>query len=253
MRRPLAPGRWEHVWLGGDERSGRTVVLKRCDLPEDLTPQQYDAVRLWVPREARAFARIRHRNVIRTLDVLLDGDASWIVMEYVPSRSLLDVINEDGARTPGRTAAIGLDLLSALTAAWRADVLHLDVKPSNVLIADDGRVVLTDFGPAGSRTGVAALAGAGIIFGTPNFVAPERLHGGGADERCDLWSLGATLHHAVEGRAPYEQPLTAGALHRAGPLAPVLLGLLRPDPAERMPAAEVRARLLVRRPAFDRV
>ncbi|GAA0485302.1 hypothetical protein Ade02nite_08760 [Paractinoplanes deccanensis] len=245
--RPLVAGRLGHIWLGTDERSGREVVLKRSDLPDTLTPRERDVVRVWMPREARAFARIRHPNVIRTLDVLLDGDASWIVMEYVPSRSLLDVVREDGALPPGRVAEIGLDLLAALTAAWEADVLHLDVKPSNVLIADDGRVVLTDFGPAGTRAGVAAMAEAGIIFGTPHYVAPERLFGGASDERSDLWSLGATLYHLVEGRPPYHQPAAGedgpDPPYLAGPLTPVLLGLLRRNPAERMTAAQVRSRL----------
>ncbi|MGK5683443.1 serine/threonine-protein kinase [Actinoplanes sp. URMC 104] len=253
VRRPLAEGHLGHIWLGVDQHTGRTVALKKCALPGSLTEEQRLVLRVWVPREARAFARIRHPNVIRTLDVLLDGDAPWIVMEYVPSRSLYDVIRAEGSLPPRRVAAIGLDLLAALTAAWEADVLHLDVKPSNVLIAADGRVVLTDFGPAGSRAGVAALAQAGIILGSPQYVAPERLFGI-SDERSDLWSLGATLYHAAEGRTPFMRSTVDEGLHaadegrpdpvyRAGPLAPVLFGLLRRDPAERLSAAAVRARL----------
>src|SRR4051794_13428531 len=175
-------------------------------------------------------------------------------MEYVPSRSLMDVIFDEGPLPPGRVAAIGLDLLAGLAAAGEADVLHLDVKPSNVLIAEDGRVVLTDFGPAGTRAGVTALADAGIILGSPKYVAPERLFDGRSDERSDLWSLGATLYHAVEGRTPFKRATVDDTLRaadtghrdppdRAGPLTPVLLGLLRREPAERMPAAEVRSRL----------
>ena len=263
VERPLAAGALGHVWLGTDERTGRTVALKKCALPDGLTPQQHSVVRLWVPREARAFARIRHPNVIRTLDVLLDGDAPWIVMEYVPSRSLLEVIRDEGPLPPGRVAAIGLDLLAALTAAGEADVLHLDVKPSNVLIAEDGRVVLADFGPAGTHAGVAALAEAGIVLGSAKYVAPERLFDGVSDERSDRWSLGATLYHAVEGRTPFKRATVDEALRAAdqghpdppelaGPLAPVLLGLLRRDPAERMPAAEVRTRLRRIAPATRR-
>ncbi|MBM2614176.1 protein kinase [Actinoplanes sp. LDG1-06] len=260
---PLAKGGLGHVWLGADERTGRTVALKKCGLPKSLTAEKRSLVRLWVPREARAFARIRHPNVIRTLDVLLDGDAPWIVMEYVPSRSLLDLILDQGPLPPARVAAIGLDLVAALTAAWDADVLHLDVKPSNVLIAEDGRAVLTDFGPAGSRAGVAALAEADVILGSPKYVAPERLFDLVTDERCDLWSLGATLYHAVEGRTPFTRDTTDDALHAAdagtpdppvlaGPLTPVLLGLMRRDPAERMTADEVRRRLRRIAPASRR-
>ena len=254
VRQPLAAGGLGHVWLGTDERTGRTVALKKCGLPKRLTARDRALVRLWVPREARAFARIHHPNVIRTFDVLLDGDAPWIVMEYVPSRSLLDVLHDEGPLPPARVAAIGLDLLDALTAAWEADVLHLDVKPSNVLIAEDGRVVLTDFGPAGTHAGVAALAEAGIVLGSPRYVAPERIFDGVSDERSDLWSLGATLYHAVEGRTPFQRPGIPEVLcaadegqpdlpQHAGPLTPVLLGLLRRDPADRMSAAAVRTRL----------
>jgi hypothetical protein len=264
VERPLATGALGHIWLGVDERTGRTVALKKCALPDGLTPQQHAVVRLWVPREARAFARIRHPHVIRTFDVLLDGDAPWIVMEYVPSRSLLDVIHDEGPLPPARVAAIGLDLLAGLTAAGEADVLHLDVKPSNVLIAEDGRVVLADFGPAGTHAGVAALAEAGIVLGSAKYVAPERLFDGYSDERSDLWSLGATLYHAVEGRTPFKRPTVDDMLRAAdeghpdptelaGPLAPVLLGLLRRDPADRLPAAEVRARLRRIAPVTRRV
>ncbi|GAB2578770.1 hypothetical protein Aab01nite_08940 [Paractinoplanes abujensis] len=260
---PLAQGGLGHVWLAADERTGRTVAVKKCGLPQSLTPEKRSLVRLWVPREARAFARIHHPNVIRTLDVLLDGDAPWIVMEYVPSRSLLDLILDEGPMPPARVARIGLDLLAALTAAWDADVLHLDVKPSNVLIADDGRAVLTDFGPAGSKAGVAALAEADVILGSPKYVAPERLFDLVTDERCDLWSLGATLYHAVEGRTPFTRDTTDDALHAAdagtpdpyelaGPLEPVLTGLMRRDPATRMTAAEARRRLRRIAPATRR-
>jgi hypothetical protein len=263
VERPLVAGNLGRIWLGTDQRTGRTVALKKCALPEGLTPQQHSVLRVWAPREARAFARIRHPHVIRTFDVLLDGDAPWIVMEYVPSRSLLDVLLDEGPLPPGRVAGIGLDLLAALAAAREADVLHLDVKPSNVLIAEDGRVVLTDFGPAGTAAGVAALAEAEIVVGSPGYLAPERLFDGVSDERSDLWSLGATLYHAVEGRTPFQGVGTEDALRaaddgrpdppvRAGPLAPVLLGLLRREPAERMPAAEVRARLRRIAPAARR-
>jgi hypothetical protein len=263
VERPLATGALGRIWLGIDERTGRAVALKKCALPDGLTPEQHAVVRLWVPREARAFARIRHPHVIRTFDVLLDGDAPWIVMEYVPSRSLLDVIHEEGPLPPGRVAQIGLDLLAGLAAAGEADVLHLDVKPSNVLIAEDGRVVLADFGPAGTHAGVAALAEAGIVLGSAKYVAPERLFDGHSDERSDLWSLGATLYHAVEGRTPFKRPSVDDMLRAAdegqpdptklaGPLTPVLLGLLRRDPADRLPAAEVRAQLRRVAPATRR-
>jgi len=175
-------------------------------------------------------------------------------MEYVPSRSLLQLIEDAGPLPVGQVARIGLAVLDALDGARRAGVLHLDVKPSNVLIADDGRVVLTDFAPAVTDEGIDALARAGIILGSPNYIAPERLLDGVATARTDLWSLGATLYHAAEGRPPFLRKTTGATLRAvtdgapdppklAGPLSGVLIGLLCRDPAERTTAAEVAGRL----------
>ena len=252
--RPIADGGMGRVWLAADESRGGTVALKKCALPGGLSAAEQQLLRSWTLREARAFARVSHPNVIRTLEVLPGDDEPWLVMEYVPSRTLLEVIEQTGPMPVPRVAGIGLALLAALNAAGRAGVLHLDVKPGNVLMADDGRVVLTDFGPAVTDEGVDALAGAGIILGSPNYVAPERLFGGGSSARADLWSLGATLYHAVEGRPPYVRATTAATLsalaesppdqpQRAGPLTEVIEGLLRRDPADRLTAAEVEERL----------
>jgi serine/threonine protein kinase len=252
--RPLAVGGLGQVWLGFDEARASTVALKKCALPGGLDAREQALLRSWTLREARAFARVSHPNVIRTLDVLPDDDEPWLVMEYVPSRTLLEVIEQTGPMPAPRVAGIGLAVLAGLTAAGRAGVLHLDVKPGNVLIADDGRVVLTDFGPAVTDEGVGALAGAGIILGSPNYVAPERLFGGVSTARADLWSLGATLYHAVEGRPPYVRSSTAATLRaladsppdrprRAGPLTEVLEGLLQREPSARLTAAEVEERL----------
>ena len=252
--RPLADGGLGQVWLAVDETLGSTVALKKCALPGGLNAGEQALLRSWTLREARAFARVSHPNVIRTLDVLPDADEPWLVMEYVASRTLLEVIEEAGALPAARVADIGLAVLAGLNAALRAGVLHLDVKPGNVLIGDDGRVVLNDFGPAVTHEGVGALAGAGIILGSPNYVAPERLFGGVSTARADLWSLGATLYHAVEGRPPYVCATTAATLRalaegppdrprRAGPLTPVLIGLLQRDPSARLTATEVEDRL----------
>jgi hypothetical protein len=259
LARPLASGGLGHVWLAVDERLHFSVAVKKCVMPDGLTRAEQAVVRTWMVREARAAARVRHRNVIRILDVLPGDDHPWTVMEYVPSRTLLEVINEVGALPPDEAARIGLAVLHGLQAAGRAGVRHLDVKPSNVLLADDGRVVLTDFGPAVTDDGIRALSRAGIVLGSPNYVAPERLadrvaSDRVASDRADLWSLGATLYHAVEGYPPYRRETAAATLraiadgppdrpHRAGPLTPVLEGLLRRDPAARMGATEVEDRL----------
>ncbi|GIF00194.1 serine/threonine-protein kinase [Paractinoplanes rishiriensis] len=252
--RPLAAGGLSRVWLAADQMTGDPVALKRCELPPGLTPDEQDLFRVWTVREARAFAVVRHPNVIRTLDVVPDDDAPWIVMEYLPSRSLQQVVDESGPLPPARVAGIGLAVLEGLLAIVRAGLLHLDVKPGNVLIADDGRVVLTDSGPAVTTEGVRALARAGIILGSPKYLAPERLMSGVATAASDLWSLGATLYHAVEGRPPYQRPTTVDMLLalsedppdppvRAGVLTPVLEALLCRDPSARPAPDEVRAML----------
>lgn len=254
LLRTLAVGGMGRVWLATDEMLGCQVAVKKCALPDGLSPAQQEMMRDLTLREARAFARVSHPHVIRILDVLPGEDEPWIVMEYVASRSLLQVIQESGPLPPARVAAVGLAVLQALNAAGRAGVLHLDVKPANVLIGDDGRIVLADFGPAGTDEGVRALAAEGILLGSPKYIAPERLLGGASTAQADLWSLGATLYHAVQGRPPYVretidatlQALTDGPPDpptRAGPLAGVLAGLLRHDPAARLPAAEVEAQL----------
>jgi eukaryotic-like serine/threonine-protein kinase len=249
--RALGAGGLGHVWLGADEMVDREVALKKSVLPEALSAEERALVREHAVAEARAVGRIMHPNVVRVIDVVSESvdDDPWIVMEYVPSRSLLEVIEQDGPQPPGRVAMIGLAVLDGLTAASRAGLLHLDVKPGNVLVCPDGRIVLNDFGPAVTGPGIAALTEAGIILGSPKYVAPERLFDNTSTERSDLWSLGATLYHAVEGRPPYSRPTTDDTLRaldteppdpfeHAGPLGPVLERMLRRDPAERLSPAE---------------
>lgn len=254
IARPLGSGGLGRVWLAVDEMLHRDVAIKKCAPPDGLAPDERELLRSWMPIEARAAGRVSHPNVIRIYDVLPGRGEPWIIMEYVPSRSLLEVIKESGPLGVERMAGIGLALLSALEAAHRLGILHLDVKPSNVLIADDGRVVLTDFGPAVTGEAIAALARRGMMFGSPNYVSPERLFDGAATAQADLWSLGATLYHAVEGRPPYVRDTSAATLRAladsppdriqlAGPLTPVLDGLLRRDPGTRMTAAEAEDRL----------
>jgi len=252
---PLGAGGMGRVWLAVDQARRRRVAIKKCSLPDGLTEDEQLLVLNWTAREARAVARVRHPNVVRIHDVLTGDEQPWIVMEYVPSRSLLQLINSEGVLPAGQVARIGLAVLHALRAARDLSVLHLDVKPSNVLIADDRRVMLTDFGPAVTGAGIDALHRAGVILGSPNYVAPERLVAGDSTARADLWSLGATLYHAAEGRPPYARATTTDTLRAliaggspdpprlAGPLIPLLDGLLRPDPADRIEPAEAEEHL----------
>jgi len=255
VERPLGQGGMGRVWLAEDLVLGREVAVKEIVLPPDLTERERDALRERTLREARAAARLTHRNVAGVYDVFEVDGQPWIVMEHVPSRSLQQVMDAEGPLEPGRVAEIGLLVLAALRAAHRAGVRHRDVKPSNVLLGVDGRVVLTDFGIA-TIEGDGSTTTSGLVLGSPQFMAPERALSGESLPASDLWSLGATLYAAVEGRPPYQRPSAVGTLmalvaedpeppHRAGVLRPVLDGLLRKDPGERIDGAEARRRLRV--------
>ena len=236
------------VWRARDELLGRPVAVKEVVVPPELPEEERDVLRRRTLREARSAARLAHPNVVMMYDVVEDDGRPWLVMELVASRTLGELIHERGRLRWREVAGIGLEVLAALQAAHSAGVLHRDVKPSNVLLADDGRVVLTDFGIA-SLEGDASLTRSGALVGSPAFIAPERVQARGAVPESDLWSLGATLYTAVEGRSPFDRgsafPTLAAAVAEppdpaphAGPLWPVIEGLLTKDPASRMTAAE---------------
>ncbi|BFU42967.1 hypothetical protein KRMM14A1004_12040 [Krasilnikovia sp. MM14-A1004] len=239
--------------MARDEMLDRDVAVKEFVPPAWMSDEEKGRLRTRTLREARSAARLNHPHVVRIYDVVHADGLPWIVMEYIESRSLFQVVREDGPFAPVAAARIGLALLDALTAAHRAGVLHRDVKPHNVLIGHDGRVVLTDFGLA-TFVDEGSVTGPGMIVGSPHYVSPERARDGASTVESDLWSLGATLYAAVEARSPYARESVMATLIAlasaepdppvlAGPLAPVLLGLLRRDPAERLTAAEVAERL----------
>ncbi|WP_430503195.1 serine/threonine protein kinase [Micromonospora trifolii] len=243
----IGQGGMGRVWKARDRMLQRDVAIKEIVPPPGLTNEARQELRVRSLREARAIAQLDHVNVVRVFDVLLSADGDpQIVMEYVPSRSLHDTITTDGPVPPVRAAEIGLAVLGALRAAHRAGIMHRDVKPANILVGADGRIVLTDFGLATAMEDVN-LTLSGVVLGSPAYVSPERAMRGTVGPEGDFWSLGATLYAAVEGQSPYARPsslmsLTAlvteppPAARRAGPLAPVLAGLLRKDPAERVDA-----------------
>ncbi|MET8553001.1 serine/threonine-protein kinase [Micromonospora zamorensis] len=252
---PLGQGGMGRVWKARDEVLHRDVAIKELVPPPGLTDEERREMRERSLREARAIARLNHVNVVRIFDVLrTDGDP-WIVMEYVASKSLQDTLAEDGPVSVAQTIEIGLGVLGALNAAHKAGVMHRDVKPGNVLLGDDGRVVLTDFGLA-TIPGDPNVTRTGMVLGSPAYISPERAREGTAGPEADLWSLGATLYAAVEGKSPYARPSAIGTLaalatepipppKNAGPLKAVLNGLLRKDPNERI-TADVAERLLRR-------
>jgi len=253
----LGQGGMGRVWAARDELLNRDVAIKEVVPPPGLTATERHYLRERLMREARAIAQLDHRNAVRIFDVLYDGGEPWIVMELVASRSLEQVLELEGAMAPDRVARIGLALLSALRAAHNAGVLHRDVKPANVLLADDGRVVLTDFGLA-TAAGDSSMTSTGIVLGSPCYLAPERALDHPVGPAADLWSLGATLYVAVEGTAPYARSTPMATLtalvtepprppRRAGALAPALRALLERDPARR--ADPDTARRLLRQAA----
>ena len=257
---PLGSGGMGTVWRADDTVLGRAVAVKEVCFPEGLSDRDRDVLRERTRREARAAARLDHPSAVTVYDVVEEGDAPYLVMELVDARTLAQVVRTDGPLSPQRTAQIGLDLLGALEAAHAQGIIHRDVKPSNVLVRDDGRVVLTDFGIATS-TGDSSITHTGLLLGSPAYLAPERARGEAFGPESDLWSLGATLFTAVEGKPPFdagEPLLTVTAVvtgehapfAAAGPLEPVLEGLLEKEPAQRLDA--VGARGLLRQIAEQR-
>jgi serine/threonine protein kinase len=253
LLRTIGQGGMGTVWQAHDEVLGRDVAVKEILPPPDLTGPEREVFAIRTFREARAAGRVAHPGVAAVYDVLEERGHPWIVMQLVRSRTLGECIRDDGPLPPPEAAYIGLQLLEALRAAHAAGVLHRDVKPDNVLLAEDGRAVLTDFGIATTED-EAPVTRTGILVGTPAFMAPERAAGGQARPASDLWSLGVTLYMAVEGHSPFHREnalATLGAvlhaepepLARAGVLGPVLLGLLRKNPSQRMSLEEAEHRL----------
>jgi serine/threonine protein kinase len=240
------------VWRAHDESLGRDVAIKEIRLPAGLDDEQVAALRARTLREARAAARLSHPGIVTVHEVVRDDGRPWIVMELVRGRTLARVLKEDGPLPPSRVAEIAAQILAALRAAHAAGVVHRDVKPSNVIL-DGDRTVLTDFGVA-SLDGGTVLTETGAMLGTPSYMAPEQARGADATPASDLWSLGATMYAAVEGQPPFDGETVATVLVsllttdppapcRAGPLAPVIAGLLAKEPSMRMPADVLAAHL----------
>ncbi|AGZ43825.1 serine/threonine-protein kinase-like domain-containing protein [Actinoplanes friuliensis DSM 7358] len=252
--RPLGQGGQGRVWLARDEVLRRDVAIKELLPPPGLSEEEQDYLCERSMREARTIARLNQTNVVRIYDVLPYDGRPWIVMEFIASRPLHQVLRREGPMAPERAARIGLSVLAALRAAHEAGVLHRDVKPANVLLAHDGRVVLTDFGLA-TASEDPGMTQSGVVLGSPAYLAPERALDHPVGPASDLWSLGATLYAAVEGRSPYARTTPIATLaalttelppapEHAGVLRPALEGLLRRDPEARISAAEAEHLLL---------
>ena len=248
LQHPIGRGAMGTVWRARDSVLDRDVAVKEVRIRGGATSDETQVLYERTLREARTAARLNHPAVVTVFDAIDAEGSPWIVMELVEARSLEQALAEDGPLLPGRAADLGSRVLDALRCAHSAGILHRDVKPSNVLLGADGRVVLTDFGIA-TVDGDASLTQAGMVMGTPSFTAPERVRGEPASPASDLWSLGATLYTAVEGRGPFGDrgsPLAILAAIAneepprpcsAGSLRPVIEALLRRDPWARPDAA----------------
>ncbi|MFC4532606.1 serine/threonine-protein kinase [Sphaerisporangium dianthi] len=253
---PVGRGGMGTVWRAHDGLLDRDVAVKEVRLPLVLDEELRAELCARTEREGRATAMVAHPSVITVFDVVTEDDRPWIVMELLRAQSLEEMVKEHGPLPPRRVAEIGRQVLGALRAVHAKGIMHRDVKPSNVLVTED-RTVLTDFGLA-ALEGDASITQAGIVLGSAGYIAPERVLGDRASPAADLWSLGATLYTAVEGRGLHGRRTAAAALaaltsgepipmDRAGPLAPILHGLLQIAPDSRLDG--MRASLMLARVA----
>lgn len=249
LLRVIGRGGMGVVWAAKDQTLDRLVAVKEVIPPPRLDEAERHRTQQRVLREARAAGRVASVYSVSVFDVFAEDERSWIVMELLEVPTLADAIRDSGPLSVTDTIAIAKSLLDALHTAHQAGVLHRDVKPANVLLTRRG-AVLGDFGIARSD-GDPAITTTGVVFGSPAYLAPERVRGETSGRPADLWALGATLYAALEGHGPFDRGEVLAALHaivsepvpeprRAGVLAPLLLKLLNKDPAERPTADETR-------------
>jgi serine/threonine protein kinase len=255
------------VWLARDELLGRDVAVKQVLIPVGSDPEATEGHRGAAMREGRIAARITHPHAVSVYDMVDDGGTPWLIMEYLPSRSLAQVLTDRGTLPVQQVAQIGAQVADALIATHAAGVVHRDVKPGNILIGEGGRseglVKITDFGISRAR-GDVSLTQTGVVKGTPAYLAPEVARGQEPDEASDVYSLGATLYACLEGTPPFgmtENPLemlyrVAGGdfsqPRNAGALTRPLMRMLASDPTERPTMTEVRDQLATLAAGRDR-
>jgi serine/threonine protein kinase len=242
------------VWQALDERLHRTVAVKQLLQQPGLSAAQAEEGRLRSMREGRIAARLQHPNAITVYDVVDHDGSPWLVMEYLPSRSLAAELDEKITLAPQEAARIGTEVAAGLVAAHAAGIVHRDIKPANVLLGNDGSVKITDFGIS-RAVGDVTVTATGMLAGTPAYLAPEVAKGMEPTPASDVFSLGSTLYICVEGHSPFGlSENTLALLHavaagkispprQAGPLTALLMRLLRTEPEERPTMAAAKEAL----------
>ncbi|NUT53246.1 MAG: serine/threonine protein kinase, partial [Saccharothrix sp.] len=244
LGRRIGSGAMGVVWQAQDERLHRTVAVKQLLLQPGLAEADTDEAKRRAMREGRIAARLQHPHAIAVYDVAEDDGQPWLVMEYLPSKSLSTALAERGTLPPRDVASIGSQVASALAAAHNAGIVHRDIKPGNILLGNDGTVKITDFGIS-RATGDVTVTATGMLAGTPAYLAPEVAKGYDPGPPSDVFSLGSTLYAAIEGAPPFGlNENTIALLHQvasgkvvppkqAGPLTALLMRLLRAEPEDR--------------------
>ncbi|WP_207920205.1 serine/threonine-protein kinase [Saccharopolyspora aridisoli] len=251
LQQKIGSGAMGVVWKAVDERLHRTIAVKQLLLQPGYTPEETEEARQRSMREGRIAARLQHQNAIVVFDVAEDEGQPVLVMEYLPSTSLAAVIDEQGVQPPMRVARIAVQVAGALAAAHMAGIVHRDLKPGNILLGENDLAKITDFGIS-RAIGDVAVTKSGILAGTPAYLAPEVALGRDPAPASDVFSLGSTLYAAIEGGPPFGTDENAiSLLHRvargqfepprqAGPMTPVLMQMLCPDPVDRPTMAHTR-------------
>lgn len=242
------------VWEALDERLQRTVALKLLHTRPGISDAEAQVATDRAMREGRITARLHHPHAVPVFDVVEHEGQPCLVMQYLPSRTLQQVLTEKGPLPPDEVALIGAEVGGALAAAHAAGIVHRDIKPANILLTEDGSAMITDFGIS-HALGDATLTSTGMVTGTPAYFAPEVARGAESSFASDVFSLGATLYAALEGRPPFGTDDNAIALlhrvasgaitapTRAAGLTPVLLGMLAASAQDRPAMAEAAAAL----------
>jgi eukaryotic-like serine/threonine-protein kinase len=230
------------VWLAEDLMLTRPVAVKV--LKPQLASDPVIAERF--RREAVAAASLNHPNIVAIYDTVDEGGRQAVVMQYVPGRSLRELLDDRQQLSPEMTIRIARAVASALDRAHSANIVHRDVKPGNIMLTSEGGVLLTDFGIAKATSGETDLTSDNIMMGTAKYLSPEQVRGRKLDGRADLYSLGLVLYECLAGRVPFRGDSDADTALARLQRDPTPLGRLRPN----LPfgLAELIHRLLARSP-----